>query len=135
MMMARPESVLPGSEVEPPLFTKGYDLVTWLIQETLRFPHLYRGTLVARLHDAGIALLVHLQAARFAGARRASALSLADVELDTLRVLLRLAKDLRVLSIKKYLSGAERLREIGKMIGGWKKPTVKKPTGSEVMDA
>jgi hypothetical protein len=106
---------------EPPVFTKAYDALRWVMQETLLFPRAYRSSLVERSHGAGIDLLLRLTEARFGGTARAAALSQANLELDKLRVLLRLAKDLRLLSVKKYLEGAARLHEIGRMIGGWKK--------------
>jgi len=42
-----------------------------------------------------------------------------NVELDLLKVLLRLAKDTQALSDKKYLSLSAEVYEIGKMTGGW----------------
>lgn len=121
MNVSGPQVEPPRPGNEPPVFTKAYDALLWLVEESHRFPHGFRNTLVQRLHEAGIGLVLHLTAARFGGAGRAAALARADVEVDKLRVLLRLSKDLRLLSIKKYLAGAERLREVGKMIGGWKR--------------
>ena len=44
-----------------------------------------------------------------------------DVELDTLRTLIRLSADseLRYLTLKKYENWSRMLNEIGKMLGGW----------------
>lgn len=44
-----------------------------------------------------------------------------DVELDTLRTLIRLSADseLRFLTLKKYENWSRMLNEIGKMLGGW----------------
>lgn len=42
-----------------------------------------------------------------------------DIELQVLKRQVRLAKDLRFIDIKKYQVWAEKLVEIGKMIGGW----------------
>lgn len=44
-----------------------------------------------------------------------------DVELDTLRYYVRLAKDLDFLPFKKYENWSKMLNEIGRMIGGWQK--------------
>ncbi len=43
----------------------------------------------------------------------------ASVKLDLLKVLVRLAKDVRALDHKKYLHLQLLLAEIGKMLGGW----------------
>lgn len=44
-----------------------------------------------------------------------------DVELDTLRTLIRLSADseLKYLTLKKYENWSRMLNEIGKMLGGW----------------
>ena len=48
-----------------------------------------------------------------------------DVELDTIRVFIRLAsdKDNKYLPMKKYENWSKMLNEIGKMLGGWIKST------------
>ena len=42
-----------------------------------------------------------------------------SVELDKLRILIRLSKDLKFISIRQYKFAAEKINEIGKMLGGW----------------
>jgi len=42
-----------------------------------------------------------------------------DVELDVLRSLVRLSRDLTFLSFKKYEVWSRYLEELGKMLGGW----------------
>jgi len=44
-----------------------------------------------------------------------------SVELDKLRILIRLSKDLKFISIRQYQFIAEKINEIGKMLGGWLK--------------
>ena len=44
-----------------------------------------------------------------------------SVRLDTLRTLIRLAKDLKFLSIKHYENAAVKMNEIGKLLNGWMK--------------
>jgi len=46
-----------------------------------------------------------------------------DIELEKFRMLIRLAKDLRFLSVKQYGLIAEGISEIGRMLGGWIKQT------------
>ena len=47
----------------------------------------------------------------------------ANLKTNTLRYLLRLAKDLHLLSLDSYGFAVEKVDEIGRMIGGWKKTT------------
>ena len=51
-----------------------------------------------------------------------------DVELETLRTLIRLAsdKELQLLPFRKYENWSKMLSEIGKMLGGWIKTTNQK---------
>ena len=45
----------------------------------------------------------------------------ASVKFDTLKILLRMAKDLNFLENKKYLSLQAHIQEIGRQLGGWQK--------------
>lgn len=45
----------------------------------------------------------------------------ANIKFDTLKVFIRLAKDVGMLDEKKYLELQKRIQEIGRMIGGWQK--------------
>ena len=45
------------------------------------------------------------------------------IKIDVLRVLIRLAKEIKALDNKKYLISQECLDEIGRMLGGWIKST------------
>jgi hypothetical protein len=48
----------------------------------------------------------------------------ANVKFDTLKVLFRLAKDLKMLDIKKYTVIQGYLQEIGRMLGGWQRSLI-----------
>jgi hypothetical protein len=48
-----------------------------------------------------------------------------DVELEKLRLLTRLAKDLNMLPVKQYGLMSERVSEIGRLLGGWMKSAQK----------
>jgi len=47
-----------------------------------------------------------------------------DIDVDKLKVLFRLAKDLKFISIKKYGIVSEKILEIGKLFGGWQKSLI-----------
>ena len=55
--------------------------------------------------------------------RRRAVLSEADLELEKLRLYLRLAQDMRYLSFKHYEHAARLVTEVGKLLGGWLKAT------------
>ncbi|MBU2539693.1 diversity-generating retroelement protein Avd [Patescibacteria group bacterium] len=43
----------------------------------------------------------------------------ASIKLNVLRIIARLAKDVKVLDLKRYIILQEKINEIGKMLGGW----------------
>lgn len=45
----------------------------------------------------------------------------ADLKLRMIQLFVRLARDIEVLKIKRYIELEEKLLELGKMIGGWLK--------------
>ena len=55
------------------------------------------------------------------GSNKLETLKRVSIDLDKFRILYRLAKDLRFMSIRQYQFGAEKINEIGKILGGWMK--------------
>ncbi len=105
---------------ESPIFAKTYEMLAWLFPVTARFPKSRRHSLTEKTENTALELfhcLVRANTVR--GAERREALTAADAELQTLRVLLRLAKDLGDLSIRRYGHVSRLLAEIGKLLGGW----------------
>ena len=62
-------------------------------------------------------LLLKADAAR--GYKRTGFLTEASLELDLLKIFIRLAKDTHAMSDKQYIHLQGQLNEIGKMLGGW----------------
>jgi hypothetical protein len=104
--------------IEPPLFVKTYDFLLWLAQETLRFPRSQRFTLAQRLENEGLELLKRLTFARL-GLNKSENLTVCDGQIQVLRVLLRMARDLQVMSFAKYENGIRQLEELGRLLGDW----------------
>jgi four helix bundle protein len=51
--------------------------------------------------------------------RKLLALEEANSKFDVLKILLRLARELKFLDNKKYLLLEEKIQEVGRMLGGW----------------
>lgn len=103
---------------ESPLFTKSYDLLLWLLATTEKFPKSERFRLARRIDDAAFAFHETLIAAT----RTHKPLPLlfeADLLLDRLRLYVRLAHARGLLRDNQYGFAAERLTEVGKLLGGW----------------
>ena len=107
---------------ESPIFSRAHDFLLWLLSQANKFPRAYRFTLAERVQQHALNLQETLIAAGLKkGAERASHLQRADTLLAQLRQTLRLCKDLELLTLKQYEHAAERLNEIGQLLGGWQK--------------
>jgi 23S rRNA-intervening sequence protein len=104
---------------------KAYDFVLWLLPKVEKFPRSYRFSVGDRLVTVGLDLLLGLVRASYTS-DKAALLQNASMETNTLRYLLRLAKDLRILTVDAYGFSTERVEEIGRMIGGWQKSVAKR---------
>jgi hypothetical protein len=84
------------------------------------FPRSHRFTIGERLSAQGLDVLVILTEAAYTSGKD-ELLTQANRKINSTRLLLRLAKDLRLLSLDSYAFAAGRLDEIGRMTGGWRK--------------
>jgi len=101
-----------------PIFQKTYDLILWLYPAINKFPKSQRFVLGQQIENTVLDVLKGIIAAN-QERNKIAYLRQVSVDLDKLRILIRLAKDLRFISIKKYGLAAEKINEIGKMLGGW----------------
>lgn len=103
-----------------PIFEKTYQIIRWLYPTINKFPKSQRFVLGQQIENAALSILTGIIAAN--GERdKVPVLKRVSASLDTLRILIRLAKDLEFMSVKQYAFAAERVNEIGKMLGGWMK--------------
>ena len=110
------------SDAETPIFTRSFDLLTWLLPATNHFPRAHRHTATRRLLDAAFDLREHLEAANHRrGAARIERLEAADEALDRLRLYIRLAVAWGWLTEGQYEHVSRMVMEVGRLLGGWKK--------------
>jgi hypothetical protein len=116
----------PNNREEPAIVvTKAYDLILWLLPKAETFSRSYRFSVGERLVAHGLDLLLALVEAAYT-ANKAGLLQQANSKVNGLRYLLRLAKDLRLLTVDSYGFASERLEEIGRMVGGWQKSVARR---------
>ena len=107
---------------EMPIFTRTFDLLTWLMQVTNHFPSAHRHGFTRRLQEAAFDLRERLEEANLRrGNVRGERLIEADEALARVRLYLRLANRLGWLSSGQYGHAAELVAEIGRLLGGWQK--------------
>jgi len=104
------------------IFQKTYDFLLWLYPIINRIPKSHRLVLGRHLEELAISLLIFVVKANKARGqiRTKMQLRISD-DLDSIRILIRLTKDLRLMSIKQYTIGAEKINEIGRMLSAWMK--------------
>ena len=104
------------------IFQKTYDFIRWLYPIINRIPKSHRLVLGRHLEELAISLLLLvIKANKARGQSRLSLQLQVSDELDCLRILVRLTKDLRFMSVKQYTTGAEKINEIGRMLNAWMK--------------
>jgi hypothetical protein len=107
----------------PVVVGRAYDFSFWLIQKVEHFPRSYRFSVGDRLVAGAIDLLLRLVDAAYAR-DKAGILTEVNGMLNRLRFLLRLAKDLKLLTLDSYGHASESMEEVGRMAGGWRKSSM-----------
>lgn len=105
---------------ESPIFSRTFDLLTWLIPRAAQFPRVYRFSLGERLARQALDFQESLVAAGLKRMpERTALLKQADVQLSQLRLLLRLCKEMECISLAQYEHVSRLVVEIGRLLGGW----------------
>ena len=107
---------------EPKIIIKTYDLYTNFYIELRKWPKPERYNLGQRSEELILTILEMLIAASRTQAK-SQLLRQANLKLQVLKILIRLAKDIKVMEKRKYLFFQKKLLEIGRMLGGWLKST------------
>ena len=102
----------------PVLLVRWYDHSKWLLERVDSFPKNQRFIFGTRLADNALNIMELLIEASYT-LHKGSLLQRANVKLEQLRWLTRLAKDRKVITPRQYEYSAEQLTECGKMLGGW----------------
>ncbi len=104
---------------------KAYDWALWILPKVAKFPQSYRFSIGHSLVTSSLELLMDLVDATYQ-ARNAGSLAGAVREVNRIRYLARMAKDLRVINLDSHEFAAKAMDELGRMTGGWLKSTREK---------
>ncbi len=108
------ESTLPAA------VTKAYDIVLWLVNHVGKFPRSHRFILGDRIETKMLTVLELLIRAAYSREKK-HLLETANVELQVVRLLIRLGKDLGLTSVHQYEHITRELIGLGQQVGGWAK--------------
>ena len=109
-----------GARRTGPALEAMYQLVRWLIPALDRFPRRQKFLLGDRIQSTALAGLETLVEATFTR-NRGHLLERVNVDLDKLRLLMRLSKELGYLDARRYEHAARRIDDVGRLVGGWKR--------------
>jgi four helix bundle protein len=110
-----------------PALEAAYRFILWLVPTVEKFPRSQKFLLGDRIQGAALDVLERLIEATYTK-ERARLLASANLGIEKLRFLFRLATDLRYLDQRRYEHAARSLDEIGRLIGGWRKAHDAAPT-------
>lgn len=105
---------------EPPVVAAMYELMLWALPVTGRLPRSHRYTVGQQIENELIDALRLLVKAQYR-TRNERLLEDANERIDLVRYLVRLMHDLRMMPTEQYGKFCERLLDVGRQVGGWKK--------------
>jgi len=106
---------------QSPIFTRTSDFMLWLLNHTEKFPKNERFRMSKRLEDSAFKFYELLIEATRTNKRKRYVLIKADIEMEKLRLWVRLSQDKKLTSHRQYRFISGELLEIGKLLGGWLK--------------
>ncbi|MFT5685955.1 MAG: hypothetical protein ACI8RZ_006910 [Myxococcota bacterium] len=106
----------------PVIFGKWEVLVGWLLGRTAKFPRRVRFSLAQRIDVLALSVFEGLIEARYTR-ERATILRQVNLDLEKLRLLLRLSHTQAFLDHRAFAHAIEGIDEVGRMVGGWLRTT------------
>lgn len=105
---------------DPKIYSDCYQAVIQIFHRTKSIPKHLRPTLGRRIEDSALGCLISIRKGAIASsAQRMKHLFSASEQLDELRIMVQIAKDLNAISITAFSEITELTREIGKELGGF----------------
>lgn len=108
------------SKKDLPIFIKWMDFLKWLLLTIDGFPKKARFNFSDRLTNLALLIVEDLVEARYSK-NKSFVLRRANMNLEKIRVLIRICFELRFFSRKSYEHASFLINEVGKMLGGWMK--------------
>ncbi len=107
-------------EFDIPIFKKAYDLYMFIYGLRNNIPKQDRYALWLRVEKASLDVLEGiLHASALHKEEKKSVLDRTSIDLNMLRMFVRLSKDTKLIEAGKYAKIQQQIDEIGRMLGGW----------------
>lgn len=108
------------SEINVPLLHRIFEFYKVAYQYIQLFQKKDKYTLGQKINDLILEILeLIFLAVSLSKEEKSKILQKASLKIDLLKILIRLAKEIKTLDNKKYIQLQQELQEIGKMTGGW----------------
>lgn len=106
-----------------PVYRLAYDLTVHVVTCTKNFPKDYKYGLGDKLkNECFVAVVLIFRAnSAYIGQNRLKAIADCLERIKTVEMILRLSKDLQLISVKQYSNAIELTHQIGKQLWGWYK--------------
>jgi len=106
---------------QSPIFSRTSDFLLWLLNHTEKFPKSERFRMAKRLEDSAFSFYELLIEATRTTKYKRQTLVRADVELEKLRLYVRMSQQRKLTSMSQYHFASGEMVEIGRLLGGWLK--------------
>jgi len=103
-----------------PALEKWYQFLRWLTPTVENFPKAQKFVLGDRIQNGALDVLERLIEATYSREAR-PLLAAANLGLEKLRFLFRLAAELKLVDLRRYEFAARAIDEVGRLVGGWLK--------------
>lgn len=107
-----------------PIYKSTYDLLEKVTMITKNFPKDFKYTLGARLREEVIELVVYIFKANSALSEKAAFLEKVLERMQVIELLLRLSKDMRLITVKQFSDVVVLSDSVGRQANGWIKASV-----------
>jgi hypothetical protein len=112
------------------IYKQAYDLTVDLMPLTKNMDRGYKFTLGERINNASVEMLICVYRINTSRENRERYFASAREQVELVRLLLRLMKDLRLVSINRFVRLNEMVESISKQLAGWRRSTPESGKGS-----
>lgn len=106
---------------ELPIYKSSYELLLGVFSLTKQFPREYRYSLWERLHSLCVDVIISIYQSNSDKEKRKTLLAHIRTHIETIRLLVRVSKDMGILSLVSFIQISEKIENISKQVVWWEK--------------